>query len=653
MVEVLVTLGGQPVAGATVAQGGAEPRWQTDAKGMATVALDPTVNGEKALIASHPEARTGAVRAPRDGSSVQIDLERFMAVDNEAYTYFDPGEPDRGDSTAHCSHCHVTMIRDWIQTPHRDAARADPVQDLYAGAAAALDDSASCQQAGGTWALAAEPGTDNEVHRCFLGAGVIPDLNPDCGPGLNCSTPPTNFGQCADCHAPAMEGPVGGRDLLEARGPSFEYGVHCDFCHKVEAVDLSSTSPGVAGRLRLQRPAEVAPSPGFGDWTPMFFGPYDDVANSAMGAVPRALFSNGEICAGCHEHRQEVLVPGGAIDLQRWPTGRLPIHTTRSEWEVSQWNPGHSCVECHMPGDPVAGNSADLGNEFDIEPGIVGGWYRPVGSVRRHNWLGPRSQDRSLIEDAARLVVDTELDGSTLEVSVAVVNVGAGHAIPTGEPMRSLVLVVRATCTGVDQPAVGGAAVPDFGGALAVQDSAADWSRWPGAQAGQVVRVVRRPGAWHDYPGFGPFGDGTFDPQQKGMPVEDVVGQSTIVGVQGDLVTFDRPLPTGDVAYRSEAPPWPTDGAAAGPWAGAAGFGFARVLSDAHGNRMVPHHSATDVVSDNRIPAGTGYRTDHIFEVSCPTPEVRAILVHRAYPTDLARQRGWDLRDTVLIEEIR
>ena len=97
------------------------------------------------------------------------------------------------------------------------------------------------------------------VARCFLGVGVIEALNPGCSAGLDCSAAPTSFGGCSDCHAPGIDGLLGGRDLHEASGLAFEYGVHCDVCHKVESIDLSAES-GVAGRLRIVRPSEPSSS---------------------------------------------------------------------------------------------------------------------------------------------------------------------------------------------------------------------------------------------------------------------------------------------------------------------------------------------------------------------------------------------------------
>ena len=143
---------------------------------------------------------------------------------------------------------------------------------------------------------------------------------------------------------------------------------------------------------------------------------------------------------------------------------------------------------------------------------------------------------------------------------------------------------------------------------------AEDWSFWPDAAVGQSSSGART-GAWHDPPGTGPFGDGTFSAEQKGMPVETVVGAVTITAVGADgSVTTDAPIPDGDVAYRVEA--WSglrSEGQTATTLAGAPGFAFARVMADADGARNVPHFRAVDVVSDNRLPPQASWTSQHRF----------------------------------------
>jgi hypothetical protein len=646
---VQVLLDGQPLEGALVMQGGTGEAVTTGSDGRVLATLDMTIPGEIVLMAAHELARTKAkYPAFNEPGDLVIELDTIAPGDNEAYLFNDPGVPDIAGTTLQCGHCHVRQKDDWHGSPHRTAASNPIVHDIYAGAAAAFADAQACASVGGQWWIGVVPGTGEPGPRCYVGAGALPDLNEDCGDLAACDAVATEFGACADCHAPAIDGVLGGRDLLEAVGISYEAGVHCDLCHKVESLDLDAP-PGVAGRLQIHRPSEPTMSPGVGLWVPLAFGPYPDVPNPRMGASARDHFTTAEFCAGCHQLDQAALVPGTSLDPLRWPGAALPIHSTYEEWRAGPFFEVAPCPSCHMPADPELGNGADL-HAADIPlQGIARGWLRPPGAVRRHSWVGPRTPDSGMLQLAAAIFIDKDVVGQTLSATVTVRNVGAGHAIPTGEPLRSLLLFVRARCGEMPQVAIGGDAIPEFGGWLDRKESPQDWSLWPGAQIGDVVRVVVDAG-FVDYEGFGPFGDGSFDPAQKGLPQLRVVGQATIVDVVGDVVTFDVPLPAGDVAYRGRTDAFTGDPLDAAAVAGAPGFAFARVLADADGAHSVPHHRAVDIVSDNRILPQQEWSSTHEFALTCADPIVDAILVHRAYPIELAAERGWSNPQQVMVE---
>ena len=653
VVEVRVTLDGAPVADIPVVQPGADVSVRTDSEGRATLTLDLTV-GAPAVAVSHPDARIGGKELYRSDfeNGVDIELRRFATGDNPLYVFQDPGTPEINDSTAYCSHCHVTINEDWVDSVHRQSASNPVVHDVYAGTAAAASDAASCAERGGTWATGIGPGTAAPAERCYLGSGTLPDLNPTCGDSSPCDGVATETGACADCHAPGIDGELGGRDLLEATGLSHDYGVHCDVCHKVESVDLESADPGVAGRLRILRPSEDGMTAG--PWEPLAFGPYGDVLNPRMGSVQRDHFKEAGFCSGCHEHDQAVLVPGASIDESRWPSGRLPVHSTWTELVEGPLGAGVACQSCHMPPDPDAGNSADLGNVFDLEGGIAGGWMRHPGAVRRHVWFGPRHDEERMIDLAATVTLDARVEEGEVIVAATVTNSGPGHAIPTGEPLRSLVLVVTATCDGTVLRPTGGTAVPDLGGARDLRSAGDDWTVWPGAEPGQRIRVVSRPGGFVDYDGFGPFGDGTFSVEEKGLPIEEAVGEVGIVAVAADgALMLDGPLPEGDRAYLVDGLALvPVEGAPATGLAGLPGTAFARVMVDADGRRMVPHHAAVDVVSDNRLLPTRSSTSTHRFEAACTAPDVRGVLVHRPYPLELARERGWPMTEAVMASAV-
>ncbi|MDP6945230.1 MAG: hypothetical protein QF464_13865, partial [Myxococcota bacterium] len=537
-VPVTVTIDGEPAVETLLVQGGNPARWTTDSEGKATVEVDRTVPGDLFVMASHPEARIAGQSVHKDDpffedtDEVVIALTRFDPSDNEDYVFKDPGEPGNSHVIEKCAHCHLTVADSWGDSVHRSSAKNPLLHDLYEGTALGTSNEADCTARGGTWIEDVHPSTGDPRFRCKVTDGVVDH---------------DTTGACADCHAPGIDGAVGGRDLRDATGRSFEEGAHCDVCHHVESVHLGA-GPGVAGSLKIVRPSEEAPFAGVGTWHPLTFCPNPDNANKLMSCVQRDHFRESAFCAGCHEYEQAVLVKGASIDTERWPEGKLPVQTTHDEWLVSGLAGAMSCQGCHMPtAPPEVENGADLQAFSGDNTGITGGWPRPHGSVRLHSWSGPRSPEEVKLANPLGLKVEmAEVADGAVTVTVTVSNDGAGHAIPTGEPLRAVVLAVTAACGEDALVATGGDAVPDFGGAYAMKSAGEDWNTWPGATVGQVVRVVSRTGDHHDYTGHGPFGDGTFDAAAKGLPVELVVGQATIATVDGDAVTFDAALPTGD-----------------------------------------------------------------------------------------------------------
>lgn len=606
---VRVTLDGQPVADTLVLQGGTSTRSFTDRDGLATVTVDPTVTGDIFVLAAHPEARIDGVEPdPDDNTVLEIPLVRYDTTDNLDYPFNDPGEGEHHSSnSAQCLHCHVTLHGQWSGSPHRSAASNPTVHDLYQGAAFSKIE-ADCDD---TWTLLTEPGSGGvSIEGCKVGPSVREVT------GGN--------GDCADCHAPGIDGALGGRDLLDAQGLAYDNGVHCDVCHKIADVDLD-LPPGTAGRLKIVRPSEPSPSPLLGVWAPLTFGPLPDVLNPAMGAVYTPVFHEARLCAGCHEQRIT------AADPARWPEG-LPIHSTYQEWLDGPFSPDTPCQSCHMPPVSDVGNAADLYNFFnDVLVGISAGWERPAGTVRAHSWVGPRTPESGMLQLAAALDVDLTVDQTEVVASVTVQNVGPAHALPTGEPLRRMVLTVQAWCDTTPLSPSGGDAIPAFAGAIETRVGG-DWSRWPEAQAGEKLRVIRRDG-WRDYAGFGPFGDGTFSAEEKGLPHDEVVGEVEILAMNGELPTLSAPLPAGDVVYRVPA---------LSPAAGGAGFAFARVTRGADGEQDVPAFLAVDLVSDNRLLPRQSFATEHHFPYACEAPRVEATLSYLRFPASLAEARGWD-----------
>ena len=611
-VAVLVTLDDAPAADTLVMQGGTQTHVRTDADGRVMLPIDLATPGQVWAVASHPQARIRAMRVqPPVAEPVRIELARF-GVDNPDYHFTDPGTRERRGTTAQCAHCHQTINDAWWSSVHSTAASNQRLHDLYAGTGAECETPREGRLPGG-----------GVGPRCYVADGVLPTLNPEtCGDGP--CPDPARTGACADCHAPGIDGQLGGRDLLDADGFAYEGGVHCDVCHSVESVDLDATAPGVAGRLRILRPSTEAPvSLGAGGFLPLTFGPSHDSPNPRMGSVQRDHYRSGAICAGCHEYTQPALVPGTQLDPERWPDGRLPVHTTYGEWRAGVLADAMSCPDCHMPPDPLTSNGANLERFPLADIGVQGGWMRPAGSVRAHSWVGPRTLGARMLQLAAAVFVRSEVRDGRVHAQVTVRNAGAGHAIPTGEPLRALLLRVRAYCGDAELPAVGGDALPEWAGHVSGPP-----------QPGDRLRVARHTGETHAYRGYGAFEHGQ-------LPVTEVVGEATVVDVVDGQPVYDAPPPEGELRWLVRD---------ARQLAGASGFAFARVMADAAGREMVPHFLATDVTSDNRLMPQQSFTSTHVFTTDCPDPQVHARLLYRPFPMALAAERGWDVRDETMVE---
>jgi hypothetical protein len=678
MVTGTVTDGTNPIEGAIVMQGGGQPAMTTGPDGTYTIMLTQAIPGTPTVVAAKVGYRAAGVEFSflPDGP-VDLVLTLPTPPDNPGYAYADPGTGDAAhdNNTSYCGHCHTTFAKQFQSSTHAAAARSPLLQDLYAGVSEAYPSQSVCVAAGGVWRTGLVPGTGSTTSKCYLGGGVLPDLNPSCGgpaqlacddPAVPAAQKPTAFGRCADCHAPGMNGFAGGRNLHDAAGIAFQDGDHCDFCHHVRDVDLSKP-PGVGGALILQRPRDTVDGTPSGHIVQVTYGPMPDVPNGFVGGSYQPKYSASEYCGACHEQKQEALVPGTSVDASRWPAG-LPTHSTYSEWAGSSYNaPGMQCQSCHMPPDDTGlTNSLDVTNPSLAS--ITFGFARTPDQIRQHTFLGSLDGKIRLIDAALALALNTASNGTDLTVTVQVKNAGAGHAIPSGEPMRSLVLLVDAQACGQPMAPSGGMTLNDVAGATAQGTVgtgitvAATAMTWPAgavlAKQGDVVRVVRPMGMYDDYTGIGFFANTALSPAQKGLEIRTPVGEATVLSISAGTLTLSASLlvKNGDVVYLGDALAGQiSDGEGSRALAGRVGYTFARVLVDATGARGVPHYRAVDMVSDNRIAPKASSSTSHAFSIpsGCATAGITATLIYRQIPVMQARQRGWKAQDYVVASAIK
>ena len=205
---------------------------------------------------------------------------------------------------------------------------------------------------------------------------------------------------CLGCHAPTVQ--YSGDVRLQQK-VSWE-GVTCDFCHSVKAASVDPVP-----RLRVE-------------FDGIKTGPLKDAVPLAHGVAFSAVHTSSLLCAGCHEYRN--------------PQG-LAVLTTYSEWQNSQYAGPHGgkasgCQECHM--------SAGAANVVDPKVQRV-----KHTMVNLHQMPGGHSIDQLNKAVTARLNIAR--DNDNLQVKVDLTNRGAGHMVPTGSPLRKLLLEVQVSAS--------------------------------------------------------------------------------------------------------------------------------------------------------------------------------------------------------------
>jgi len=199
---------------------------------------------------------------------------------------------------------------------------------------------------------------------------------------------------CLSCHSPIA---VESGDLALVRKVSWE-GITCDYCHSLRDVTLTGPNPKATVEYSLVKS-----------------GPWKDVNSPAHGTAYSAVHTSSLVCVVCHEYRNSL---------------GFPVLTTYSEWSKSPYaGKKQSCQSCHMY--QVEGNVVDPRVQRTAEAGI-----------NLHQIPGSHSMQQ--LEKALHAQLSATHEGGRLQVAVEVTNRGAGHSVPTGSPMRQLILEVRA-----------------------------------------------------------------------------------------------------------------------------------------------------------------------------------------------------------------
>ena len=397
-----VTSGYGHIEGAEVRIPGQDNVAVTDKNGYFSLSLG-LLQGDRFRVVAGKEGWFNNGKLFLRGQSVEIYLNPVPRTDRHDYQFQSPKV---------CAECHVKLAKIYDQSKMAHTTSNPKVLQMYNG-------------------------TD-----AFNQAGHGPGFKPD-NPG--------NDGDCIVCHAPSVAvGDPESHDLNKAlTSPKAEWdGISCDFCHKIRRVIKSKTSPsGFKAVQQRQTPLKGG--------SILVFGPYKDVSVPPMAASYSSVFEKGQYCSVCHSHKKNLKNRKTwdwekVYSKEEWQAFGLkdatvlPVQTTYQEWK--QWqtgltekdpNKGKKCQDCHM-----SWRKEMLPYDNHVVNGHVQemwGTYRSAEIIHPHQFDGGT---QTQLKTAVSLEVDGKIEQNSLTVTVYVTNTNGGHWIPTGETMRSLMLVL-------------------------------------------------------------------------------------------------------------------------------------------------------------------------------------------------------------------
>ncbi len=199
---------------------------------------------------------------------------------------------------------------------------------------------------------------------------------------------------CLSCHSPiaVMTG-----DLNLVKKVSWE-GVTCDYCHSIREVTLTGPNPKARVEFSLVKS-----------------GPSKEASSSAHQSVYSAVHTSSLVCVSCHEYKN--------------PQG-LAVLTTYSEWKGSNYGTKEQgCQSCHM---------------YRVQGNVVDPSVKSASQLKLNLHQIPGSHSIEQLNKAIQAQLSAVHERGQLKVSVRIANGGAGHDVPTGSPLRQLILELRA-----------------------------------------------------------------------------------------------------------------------------------------------------------------------------------------------------------------
>jgi hypothetical protein len=199
---------------------------------------------------------------------------------------------------------------------------------------------------------------------------------------------------CLACHAPVA---IQTGDLELVRKVSWE-GVTCDYCHSIQDVITTGGNPKAKVEFSLVKS-----------------GPSKDLVSPAHGTRFSPLHTSSLACITCHEYSNSQ---------------GFPVLATYSEWKSSTYAKSEvGCQTCHM---------------YSIEGDVVDPRIKRSSTMTLNLHEIPGGHSIQQLNKAIKADLSATREGDQLRVVVKLTNRGAGHYVPTGSPLRQLILELTA-----------------------------------------------------------------------------------------------------------------------------------------------------------------------------------------------------------------
>ncbi|MEM7131898.1 MAG: hypothetical protein AAF702_36625 [Chloroflexota bacterium] len=391
-------------------------------------------------------------------SSITLTMKAHHRGDNLNYEW-EPSE--------NCAECH-TANDEWLLDAHSQTARNPRFLTIYRGTDVDGNRSPNTGYDGGF------PDEVDPKSAEYHGPGFKTDFPLREGNCATCHTPmvtnlPTN-NSCAwsGCHMETTlqrsdELPDNNVSPLAVKGTATE-GISCDFCHTIARVRLDEETSlpknNMTGILSL---SIYRPEPG----ERFIMGSTPDSARETDSYNP--IYEESQYCASCHY---------GVFS-------NTVIYGSYGEWLESPYSDaetGQTCQDCHMP----IAEQYDFVDEklalADMPPLIAavmaqeernyfvypekGGIFRKKEQV--HNHQMPGASDERFLQNAVSMETEAVIQNGQLDVTVNILNDQTGHHVPTGSPMRNMLLIIEAYDNeGTKLEQLSGSTLPEWAGSYA------------------------------------------------------------------------------------------------------------------------------------------------------------------------------------------